>query len=57
MNAEKSPLSENLTLKDILKGEVQVPSNISLFSQYLIEGPDSGRWNQTIKQKRMTSIS
>ena len=28
MNAEKTPLPESLTLKDILKGEVQVPSDV-----------------------------
>ena len=57
MNAEKTPLPERLTLKDILKGEVQVPSNVSLFFKYLIAGPDSGRWKQTIKQKHISSIS
>ena len=30
MNAEKTPLSESLTLKDILKGEVQVQCIIIL---------------------------
>ena len=28
INAEKTPLPESLTLKDILKGEIQVPSNV-----------------------------
>ena len=45
MNAEKTPLPENLTLKYTLKGK------------YLIAGPDSSRWKQTIKQKRISSIS
>ena len=57
MNAEKTPILENLTLKDILKGEVQLLSNISLFFKYLIAGPDSRRWEQTIKQKYINSIS
>ena len=57
INAENAPLPESLTLKDILKGEVQVPSNVSLFFKYLIAGPDSRRWKQTIKQKRISSIS
>ena len=57
MTAEKTPLPESLTLKDILKGEVQVPSNVSLFFKYLIAGPDSRRWKQTIKQKRISSMS
>ena len=57
MNAEKTPLPESLTLKDILKGEVQVLPNVSLFFKYLIAGPDSRRWKQTIKQKRISSIS
>ena len=29
---------ESLTLKDILKGEVHLPSNLSLFFKYLIAG-------------------
>ena len=57
INAEKTPLPESLTLKDILKGEVQVPSNLSLLFKYLIAGPDSKIWKQTIKQKRISSIS
>ena len=57
INAENAPLPESLTLKDILKGEVQVPSNVSLFFKYLIAGPDSRRWKQTIKQKRITLVS
>ena len=56
MNAEEAPLSESLTWKDILKGKVQVPSNVSLFFKYLIAGPDSRRWKQTMKQKRISSI-
>ena len=57
MNAEKTPLPKSLTWKDILKGEVQVPPNVSLFFKYFIAKPDSRRWKQTIKQKRMSSIS
>ena len=57
MNAEKTLPPENITLKDIPKGEVQVPSNISLFFEYLIAEPDSRRWKQTIKQKCISSIS
>ena len=57
MNAEKAPLPESLTLKNIFKGEVQVPSNVSLFFKYLIAGPDSRKWKQTIKQKLVSSIS
>ena len=56
MNADEAPLSESLTWKDILKGKVQVPFNVSLFFKYLIAGPDSRRWKQTIKQKRISSI-
>ena len=52
---KKTP--ENLTLKDIFKGKVQVPSNTSLFFKYLMAEPDSRRWKQTIKQKRISSIS
>ena len=43
LNAERTPLLESLTLKYILKGEVQVPSNVTLFFKYLIPGPDSTR--------------
>ena len=57
MHAEKTSFPENLTLKDILKGEVLVPFNVSLFFKYLIAGTDSGRWKQTIKQKCVRSIS
>ena len=52
----QQPLPESLTLKDVLKDEVQVPSNVSLTFKYLIAGPDSRRWKHTIKQNR-TSIS
>ena len=35
MNAEKAPLAKSLTLKDVLKGEFQVPSIVSLiFNPY-----------------------
>ena len=57
MNAVKTPLPESLTLKYILKGEVEVQSNVSLFLKYLLAGPDSRRWKQTIKPKRISSIS
>ena len=57
MHAEKTSFPENLTLKDILKGEVLVPFNVSLFFKYLIAGTDSGRWKQTINQKCVRSIS
>ena len=57
MNAEKAPLPESLTLKDIRKGEGQVPCTVSLFLKYLIAGLDSRRWKQTIKKQRISSIS
>ena len=43
LNVERTPVLESLTLKYILKGEVQVPSSVSLFFKYLIAGPDSTR--------------
>ena len=49
--------SRKLILKDIFKDEVQVPPNVSLFFEYLIAGRDSRRWKQTIRQKRISSIS
>ena len=57
MIPEKTRLPENVTLKDIHKGEVQVPSNVSLFFKYLITGPGSRKWKQTTNQKRISSIS
>ena len=50
----QQPLPESLTLKDALKDEVQVPSNVSLTFKYLIAGPDSRRWKHTIKQNQDT---
>ena len=57
MNAERKPLPENLKLEDISKGEVDVPYLVTLFFQHLIGGPDSRRWRQDSKQRRISSLS
>ena len=39
MSAETKDLPENLTVKDITEGEVQVPPIVNEFFSYLIGGP------------------
>ena len=43
LKAQKTPLPENLTIKGILKGEVQVPDIVNKFFNNLICGPDIRR--------------
>ena len=57
MNSEKTPLPDNLTIEDIANGEVNVPEIVTQFFQHLICGPDSRRWQQSMKQRRIKSIS
>ena len=57
VEAQKTPLPENLTIKDILKGEVQVPDIVDNFFNNLICGPGMGRAKSVNKVRRVKSIS
>ena len=56
-NAEVNTLIQNITLQNILDGEVKVPEIVELFFQYLVGGPDSRSWKQDGKQRRIRSLS
>ena len=57
MNAEKKPLPEELKLKDIIRGEVEIPDILHTFFTHLIGGPDPRRNMSIRKQRRIRSIS
>ena len=57
MTAETKTLPDNLTLKDIFKGEVEVPPVVNTFFSYLIAGPDRRNWSNPRKSQRIKSIS
>ena len=50
-------LTEDITLNDILEGEVKVPDIVLTFFRYLICGPDSRSWEQDSKRRRIDAIS
>ena len=56
LKAQKTPLPENLTIKGILKGEVQVPDIVNKFFNNLICGPDIRRAKSANKVRRVKSI-
>ena len=55
--AEKFPLTNNLKIEDIKRGEVTVPELVSTFFQNLIGGPDVRRWESNFKKIRIKSMS
>ena len=56
LTAPVTPLPENLTLDDILNGEIKTPNSVALFLHHLIGGLDS-RWGNTeTKKRRIDSI-
>ena len=57
LKAQKTPLPENLTIKDILKGEVQVPDIVNKFFNNLICGRDIQWAKSANKGRRVKSIS
>ena len=56
LKAQKTPLPENLTIKDILQGEVQVPDIVNNFLDNLICGPDIQRAKSSSKVRRVKSV-
>ena len=57
LTAETKTLPDNLTIKDIFKGEVEVPLLVNTFFSYLIAGPDRRNWSNPRKSRRIKSIS
>ena len=57
LKAQKTPLPENLTVKDILKGEVQVSDIVNKFFNNLICGPDIQWAKSANKVRRVKSVS
>ena len=57
LNAEKNPLAEELKLKDIIRGEVEIPDILHTFFTHLIGGLDPHRSTSIRKQRRIRSIS
>ena len=55
--AEKFPLTNNLKIEDIKRGEVTVPELVTTFFQNLIGGPDVRRWESNLKKIRIKSMS
>ena len=56
LQAQKTPLPENLTIKDISQGEVQVPDIVNNFLDNLICGPDIQRAKSSSKVRRVKSV-
>ena len=48
--AEKFPLTNNLKIEDIKRGEVTVPELVRPFFQNLIGGPDVRGWESNLKR-------
>ena len=48
--AEKFPLTNNLKIEDIKRGEVTVPELVTPFFQNLIGGPDVRGWESNLKR-------
>lgn len=56
LKAHKRVLPDELKLKDIEQGEVDIPPMLLTFFEYLIGGPDIQRRNAPMKQIRIKSI-
>ena len=57
VKAQKTPLPENLTIKDNLKGEVQVPDIVDKFFNNLTCAPGMGRAKSANKVRRVKLIT
>ena len=57
LKVQKTTLPENLTIKDILKREVQLPHIFNEFFNNLICSPDIRRSKSANKARRVKSIS
>ena len=56
-NLEKRPLSQNIKLEDLQKGEVDVHEIVDLFIKSVICGPDTVDCDTPAKRRRIKSIS
>ena len=57
LDSKKSPLGEEMTVEDILKGEINAPESLVGFLKHLIQGPDVRRGKTETKERRIKSIS
>ena len=55
-SAERCPLTENVTVRNLCNGEVKAPQLLSNFFQYLIGGPDPRSWHLPQKSRRIESL-
>ena len=53
MRAEHNPLSENVTIDNLAKGEISAPDSLKDFFQYLIGGPDTRVWQSDSKKEEL----
>ena len=57
LNSKHSPLPDDISLQNILKGEIEIPEDLKSFFTHLITGPDSRLGNTERKSQRINSIA